>query len=307
MPYPANKRSAFARQLEAEAILEELAQATLEEWAQFAPDAYAMGLSTYAVPLTAAGNTGNDPRAWWGKLWEHVFNYGAGLLYGDTMQRAAGALGIEFPAPVPGAVVDAPAPVNADGVDTDRLHKRAAVIVTRGLGKEPDRSPNFTIRQAQARYLAEASSRYANVPDAIFRSVTKDIDEGLAKGESPDQDMRRRVEQTLSKHLDKDELAKTARMIARTESAAAQSRATLDVAKVNTSTGTSDLEKAWVATHDNVTRKTHREADRQRVPINGKFRLGRFEIDHPGDGPPSEARNCRCAVMILRTHELLPT
>lgn len=298
MPYPANVRSAFARQMEAEHILEKLAVATLAEWAPHAVTLFTSGDSTLGQ---ASGL--------WRVIFENLYGHGAAMLYGHTMMRAAETLGIEFEEPVPGAVVDSPPPSDPMGVDTTRLQKTAERIVKRGLGQLDDAmaaagqpsKPPFTIRQAQSDYLNNATSRYAGVPDTMYRDVAKELDKGHAAGESPDE-MVGRVQKVIPASS-----AKTARMIARTESAATMTNATISVAKLTTSTGTSDLEKAWVATMDRKTRRTHYAADGQRVPVNGKFQLGRFKVDHPGDGPPEEARNCRCAVMILRAHEKLPT
>ncbi len=57
--------------------------------------------------------------------------------------------------------------------------------------------------------------------------------------------------------------------------------------------------KEWVAIEDSRTRETHRQADGQTVPINGKFRVGAAALRHPGDqsaGHPEETINCRCAM-----------
>lgn len=297
MVYPQTVDAAFTRQMEAEHILEALAQAVLEAWAPHAETGYATGTA-----LTAS----SDPRSWWRILWTHIYNHGAGLLYSDSMQRAATALGVTFPEPPPGAVIDTPPAVPATGVDIGKLHRKAETIVTRGLGYTPDRKPAFTIRRAQTAYLTDATNRYANVPDTIFTAVTHDIDRSLAAGENPDEDMTTRVKRTLAQHVAPAELNKTARMIARTESAAAQTRATLDVAKVTTSTGSSDLQKIWCCTLDSKTRREHWQADGQRVPVDTQFHLGRYRVDHPGDGPPAMARNCRCAVFVLRADEADP-
>lgn len=56
--------------------------------------------------------------------------------------------------------------------------------------------------------------------------------------------------------------------------------------------------KAWLATLDERTRDTHAEAHGQRVPINEKFEVGGYRMNHPGDptAPAKEVVNCRCTV-----------
>lgn len=61
--------------------------------------------------------------------------------------------------------------------------------------------------------------------------------------------------------------------------------------------------KKWLATNDNRTRHTHREADGQEVPIDARFSVGNSQLDYPGDphGSDSEVINCRCTVLLLDT------
>lgn len=61
--------------------------------------------------------------------------------------------------------------------------------------------------------------------------------------------------------------------------------------------------KKWLATNDNRTRHTHREADGQEVPIDARFTVGNSQLDYPGDphGSDSEVINCRCTVLLLDT------
>jgi hypothetical protein len=54
------------------------------------------------------------------------------------------------------------------------------------------------------------------------------------------------------------------------------------------------LEKTWICTLDGRTRPSHYRADGLRVPIDGKFPVGRAQMDFPGDrsAPPEEWKNC---------------
>src|SRR5690625_1226606 len=62
-----------------------------------------------------------------------------------------------------------------------------------------------------------------------------------------------------------------------------------------------DLEKEWVAAWDDRTRETHIEADGQRVPLGGRFNVGGYELEYPGDasGPASEVIMCRCVATYI--------
>jgi hypothetical protein len=67
-------------------------------------------------------------------------------------------------------------------------------------------------------------------------------------------------------------------------------------------------EKAFLATIDRRTRRSHWRADGQRVALDAKFVVGKAQLDHPGDprGPAEETVNCRCAMLILDADEELP-
>lgn len=58
--------------------------------------------------------------------------------------------------------------------------------------------------------------------------------------------------------------------------------------------------KVWRTILDGRERKTHRDADSQRVPILKPFRVGGYEMQYPRDdshgAPPSEIVNCRCSM-----------
>lgn len=60
------------------------------------------------------------------------------------------------------------------------------------------------------------------------------------------------------------------------------------------------VRKRWLATEDERTRPTHRDADGQTVPLDGKFTVGTSLMDYPGDpkGPDDEVCNCRCTVLF---------
>lgn len=89
-----------------------------------------------------------------------------------------------------------------------------------------------------------------------------------------------------------------ARMIARTESAAAFNFANLETVKdMEDSTG--PLMKTWVAATDERVRDTHAEIDGTSVPLEDTFKVGDSDLSFPGDpsGSPEEIINCRCTLV----------
>lgn len=59
--------------------------------------------------------------------------------------------------------------------------------------------------------------------------------------------------------------------------------------------------KTWIAKTDSKVRKTHREVDRKKIPIEEFFQVGMAEMLYPKDvlnaaGFPEEIVNCRCVV-----------
>ena len=92
--------------------------------------------------------------------------------------------------------------------------------------------------------------------------------------------------------------AARAQLIAQTETTASANGGALAVAR---SSGL-DLEKEWVNRGDDKVRDSHQD---QPVGVGGEVVAldGTFSNDaaYPGDGPPEEACNCRCTVLIYPT------
>lgn len=146
-------------------------------------------------------------------------------------------------------------------------------------------------------YLTVSAARLARVGETLRRVAQAELAEGTRAGESIDQltDRLRRAFAERGVALGEAR----AEMIARTETAAAWSRASLDVATALPEDVRPGC-KTWLATLDTRTRDGHYAADGQTVPINAKFTIGGELLDCPGDPAGSAANtiNCRC-VMVL--------
>lgn len=57
-----------------------------------------------------------------------------------------------------------------------------------------------------------------------------------------------------------------------------------------------EMQKQWMATHDNRTRHSHRDIDGETVGIEEEFGNGLMFPADP-DGPPEEVYNCRCTLV----------
>ena len=158
-------------------------------------------------------------------------------------------------------------------------------------------------------FLLGVRNRMVNTPDSVFKDITAALAQGTKAGESIPQ-LRERVQSLLDIN-NLDTWGSRADTVARTESAAAYNAATVQVAVVQKqATGDkSPLEMVWLSTLDSHTRRTHAKADGSRVPLGGKFSVGRAELRFPADphGPPEEVINCRCAVSVLGAENPLPS
>lgn len=161
-------------------------------------------------------------------------------------------------------------------------------------------------RQWQANYLDAVRNRMTSTPDTVFRDIASAIREGTSKGESIPK-LRARVH-TLLRGNNLAMWRNRAVTIARTEAIGAFNGATLRAALTQATLLGQDIEKVWVATIDGRTRRSHFRADGQRRPLDGKFQVGRADLDHPGDprGPAAEVINCRCTIIEVEAGDALP-
>lgn len=86
--------------------------------------------------------------------------------------------------------------------------------------------------------------------------------------------------------------------IARTETVRAANKGTVELGRE-----WGAKEKEWLATMDGRARDSHAAADGQRVALDNNFRVGGYDMQHPGDAsngaPAREFVNCRCSTLLI--------
>lgn len=128
---------------------------------------------------------------------------------------------------------------------------------------------------------------------AKIRSAGQDtIDEG--EGAVPFAD---RIKSEMEELYDGFETYRADR-IARTETVTASNVAQKTAAQAS---GVPGLQKEWLSAEDERTRDSHAKADGEIIEMDGLFKVGGIEMDHPADpnGPPEEVINCRCTLAIV--------
>lgn len=152
---------------------------------------------------------------------------------------------------------------------------------------------SWTQRPAMVRYLSEVRNRLVRVPDEVYDLVAGQVSVGANLGESIPK-ISDRVDEVLSTTAS-ERWPNRATVIARTETIGALNAARMDGFKVVVEEDPdTDYEVMWLATDDRRTRRTHDEADGQRVPFGTQFTVGGFPLAFPGDptGPPQEVIQC---------------
>jgi len=153
-------------------------------------------------------------------------------------------------------------------------------------------------RPAVTQHLADVRNRLSGVPDSVFALITRELSAGANAGEGLDA-LSRRVERVLST-TGTPRWANRATVIARTEVMGALNAGRFDAFGAVVSETGVPMESRWMAHIDNRTRRTHRAADGQRVPVGQPFVVGGASLRFPGDpmGPGRETIHCRCTMML---------
>lgn len=163
----------------------------------------------------------------------------------------------------------------------------------------------FDSRPAVIAHLAEVVNRMVRTPDEVFDLIAGQISVGSGRGESIPE-LADRVDDVLSTTRT-ERWPNRAVVVARTETIGAMNAGRADAfaavaEEVDDGTG---FEQMWLATSDSRTRRTHRDADGQRVPVGGLFTVGTADLRYPGDprGPAKEVIQCRCTTLLVRVGE----
>lgn len=297
--FPSSTHRMLVAQLEAEAAMLGL---TMEAYARWLPTVSTHVLTHGRVDTSTTAMAATETE--WEALLDGLILYGGGLVYGHRVMQAADALGIHLE-----AVGETVAPA------TNSVATAARTIVADSLGTTPDRVAELdrqlsampTVTELRAEYMSGVRNRMVDTPDVVFRDIAITLDKGMAAG----RDMETMAaEVKLFLNTETGDWPSRAMTVARTEAAGAQTAATLDAARLQAAVLEEEgLQKAWNCTLDARTRDTHFAADGQRVDIDGKFTVGGYLMDGPGDpnAPASETANCRCCVFLIAPDEKLPT
>lgn len=243
-------------------------------------------MSNVLPTLTAAGLP-PDPgavdaaRPKWSTLAERIIVAGMRLLWADTAVTAMRGLGVHVPS------YDAEPEFDYD--------EYAVNAVASALGRDPAEVVESASRLTALPSLASAMNDHIDsirtYADAIPDKVEAKVERALA--EAPDtatiEEMRVTAELVIEPgSVTMEDIAEwTARQAAGVENDAI-------VQAGRESPDAEQLEKVWIATNDEKTRPTHRDAHGQRVGLDDTFRVGADQLQYPGDpdGSPQEVINC---------------
>lgn len=157
-----------------------------------------------------------------------------------------------------------------------------------------------------AAFLNEAGNRLVRLPDEVYALVVRQVEEGVARGESV-QDIARRVDTVLTA-TGSERWPNRAVTVARTEvMAAVNAGAYAGAVRDAELRGDPAPFKVWLSTEDARTRPTHNEADKQRTLLTSPFTVGGAQLQFPGDprGPAPEVINCRCTFLPVTLGETI--
>ncbi|GIE28968.1 hypothetical protein Ait01nite_020130 [Actinoplanes italicus] len=160
------------------------------------------------------------------------------------------------------------------------------------------------VEQLKDEYLAQLPNRLVGVPDSAWQQVTDTVAQLSGEGASIPV-IRDAIEALLGERAWTDRAV----TIARTETIGAYNAGTLTAWLTAEQALDERLDKVWVSTHDQRTRHDHRDADGQRVALDGVFMVGGQPMRFPGDpaGPAGQVVNCRCTMIEVPANEPLPS
>ena len=160
-----------------------------------------------------------------------------------------------------------------------------------------------------AAQLAVTPNKVVGMPEVIYRDLVKKLGVATQEGASQfDRNLIVREFLDMNREGGFEKWNTRAARIARTETHRVINAGTMQAARAEQQISGETLRKAWVCTWDSRTRDDHFRADGQVVPLAGKFLIGGYEADYPGDPnlPAHLSINCRCTHIILGEDEELP-
>lgn len=160
-----------------------------------------------------------------------------------------------------------------------------------------------------AAQLAVTPNKVVGVPDTIYRELVAKLGKATQDGATLfDRNLIVREFLDMSSEGGFEKWNTRASRIARTETHRVINAGTMQAARAEQTISGETLRKAWVCTWDERTRDEHFRADGQTVPLNGKFLVGGYEADYPGDPnlPAHLSIACRCTHVILGEGEEMP-
>lgn len=175
--------------------------------------------------------------------------------------------------------------------------------IGRVFGSLLGRGYRFDSRPAIVQHLSTVTNRMVRTPDSVFSLVSSQIAHGANLGESITE-LADRVDEVLSATRT-ERWPNRATVVARTETLSALNAGRDDAFGAVAEELDEPFEKMWLATIDGRTRRTHRNADQQRVPLAGTFTVGGTALRRPGDpsAPAKERIQCRCTMLMLEPGE----
>lgn len=217
----------------------------------------------------------------------------------------AAELGIQAGRVVKGIAI-APNPIPMDLPDDEETMQRliATLLAQRGEAALADIGIELQFNATSTRaadFVARNSAFIlSNVDDTTTAAVQRELVLGLEQGEGL-ADIIKRVDD----YFDTAESSRAA-LIGRTETTRAYNFATNEAYAQSGVVGAQE----WLTARDGMGGRhaedpRYADLDGQTVGLEDRFHVGDEWLAYPGDGPPSEACNCRCTILPAEINEAL--
>jgi hypothetical protein len=157
---------------------------------------------------------------------------------------------------------------------------------------------DYLRRPAVAEHLAVDGQVLDRFPDEVHGAVSAAISAGAAAG-STTAAISAQVEEILAAGPSSRWNSRIA-TVARSLASVAVNAGRCDAYTVVAELLAQPFEKMWLAAGDPRTRDSHRQADTQRVKVDGQFSVGTASLRYPRDplGPTGETSGCRCTTLL---------